>query len=84
LDIGFRIGNQGIAIFEIRPDWNNPSEIMEQPVAKATYVKTQECWKIYWMRADLKWHGYDLLPEVDTLEEFLDVVERDNFGCFWG
>lgn len=31
---------------------------MESPVAKATYVKTQNIWKVYWMRADLRWHAY--------------------------
>ncbi|MGH8716972.1 MAG: DUF3024 domain-containing protein [Burkholderiales bacterium] len=29
------------------------------PVAKATYVKAQDVWKVFWQRADLKWHRYD-------------------------
>jgi len=84
LDIGFRIRNQSIEIFEIRPVWDNPSDVMEHPVAKTTCVKSRACWKIYWMKADLKWHGYEPMPEVALLEEFLDAVERDPFGCFWG
>lgn len=54
LDLGFRLQGQSVELFEIRPVWDNPSQKMESPVAKATYVKTQNVWKVYWMRADLK------------------------------
>lgn len=57
---------------------------MESPVAKASYVKTQGIWKIFWQRADLKWHRYEPTPAVETLEEFLAVVEKDEYACFWG
>ncbi len=84
LDIGYRIENQSAVIFEIRPAFNNPSEIIEQPVAKATFVKRSDIWKIYWMRADLKWHRYKPNPDVDDLESFLSVIEEDQYGCFFG
>lgn len=84
LDLGFRVQDQSVEIFEIRPVWREPGKKMESPVAKATYVKTQDVWKIYWQRADLKWHSYDLNPEVETLEEFLAIVEKDECACFWG
>ena len=57
---------------------------MEHPVAKATYVKSQAVWKVYWQRADLKWHRYDPEAAVQTLEDFLAVVEKDEFCCFYG
>ena len=41
IDIGFRITGQSVEIFEVRPLWNDPQEIIHSPVAKATYVKTQ-------------------------------------------
>jgi len=84
LDLAFRIDGQSVLIFEVRPRWQKPEEVMESPVAKATYVKTQDLWKIYWMRQDLKWHSYPLLPQVDTIEEFLEEVELDPSACFWG
>ncbi|VAX28408.1 hypothetical protein MNBD_NITROSPIRAE01-583 [hydrothermal vent metagenome] len=62
LDLGSRIENQSVEIFEIRPQWDNPSNKIELPVAKATYVKTQKYWKVYWQRADLKWHLYEPFP----------------------
>lgn len=70
--------------FEIRPRWKEPDVKMERPVAKATFVRSQDCWKIFWMRADLKWHGYEPLPAVDSIEEFLVAVDKGEYGCFWG
>lgn len=84
LDLAFRIKDQSVEIFELRPRWKHPEEIMECPVAKATYVKTQGLWKIYWMRQDLKWHSYPLLPQVEFIEEFLEEVALDPSACFWG
>ena len=84
LDLGYRLKGQSVEIFEVRPRWDNPNEIMENPVARATYVKTQDVWKIYWQRADLKWHGYEPHPEAGSLEEFLKEVESDDYGCFFG
>ena len=84
LDIGYRIHNQSVIIFEIRPRWDNPDEVLQHPVAKTTYVKRAGRWKIYWMRADLKWHRYQPEPLVDQLVNFLDVVKEDEYGCFWG
>ncbi|RDH86841.1 MAG: hypothetical protein DIZ78_08115 [endosymbiont of Escarpia spicata] len=84
LDLSYRLKGQSVEIFETRPRRDNPKEIMESPVAKATYVKTQGIWKIYWQRADLKWHSYQPYPEAKTIEEFLDVVETDSNACFFG
>ena len=84
LDIGFRVTDQSLEFFEIRPRWNDPTEKTEQAMAKTTYVKKTKSWKIFWMRQDLKWHRYDPVPEVSTLEEFLLVVAKDANACFRG
>lgn len=84
LDLGYRITGQSVEIFEVRPMWNRPSEKMESPFAKATFVRTHNVWRIYWQRADLKWHLYEPTSEVAGLAEFLSVVEEDAHGCFWG
>lgn len=84
LDIGFRIKGQSVEIFEIRPMFLNPDLKMESPVAKATYVRSQRVWKVYWQRRDLKWHSYPAHPEVRILEEFLELVDEDALACFWG
>ena len=58
--------------------------MIERPLAQATWVKTQEVWKLYWQRADLKWHSYQPVATVSTIEEFCKTVDEDAFGCFWG
>lgn len=84
LDISYRLVGQSVEIFAIRPCWDNPQEKMENSIAKATYVKTQGVWKIYWQRADLRWHSYEPNPKVKSLEEFFTVVESDEHACFFG
>lgn len=84
LDLGYRITGQSVEIYEVRPAWKDPNEKMEGAVAKATFVRTQNVWRVYWQRADLKWHAYDPVPEVSALPEFLAVVEEDAYACFWG
>ena len=84
LDIGYKIENQSIIVFEIRPRWDNPAVIMEHPVAKTTYVKSKNYWKIFWMQADLKWHSYPPKTIVKSVKEFIKLVEEDRHHCFWG
>ena len=84
LDIGYRIDNQSVVIFEIRPKWGIPEERVESPVAKATFVKSRKCWKIFWLGSNSKWQGYLPMPVVDTLEEFLQAVSDDGDGMFFG
>jgi hypothetical protein len=84
LDIGFRLVGQSVELIEIRPQWDDPKIIREQAFAKATYVKAQNVWKIFWQRSDLKWHGYEPVPTVPTIEEFLSVVNQDEYSCFFG
>ena len=85
IDISFRISGQSFEIFEIRPQWNAPTKKIEDPVAKATYVKSKNEWKLYWMRADLnKWYGYKPFPVSKSLEKIFDVIGQDPDNCFWG
>ena len=84
VDIGYSIKDQSVELFEIRPTWNNPKEYREHPFAKSTFIKSKSHWKIFWQRADLKWHSYEPNPVVRTIEEFLSVVIEDEHACFFG
>ena len=84
LDLGYRVSGQSVEIFEIRPLWMDPDKKIEEAVAKTTYVKSRGVWKVYWQRRDLKWHRYDPNSVVKSLGEFLAVVDRDEYGCFFG
>lgn len=84
LDFGFRIIGQSLELFEIRPEWKKPEIKHKYPFAKATFVRAQDRWKIYWQRADLKWHLYEPVPEVSSVEDFLAIVKNDEYACFFG
>ncbi|MFT7673445.1 MAG: hypothetical protein ACI845_001856 [Gammaproteobacteria bacterium] len=84
LDFGYRIENQSVELIEIRPDWREPEKKMEQPFAKAMYVKNEKLWKIYRQGQDLKWHSYQPAPSVQYFEEFLTIVSEDANACFFG
>lgn len=85
LDLGFRLSGQSVEIFEIRPVWRGPPGAKhEGAVAKATFVRARNRWRVFWQRRDLKWHGYDPMPEVASIEDFLALVDEDRHSCFFG
>ncbi len=84
VDLSFRVVSQSVELFEIRAHWQDKEQKIESPIAKATFNKARKIWKVYWNRADLKWHSYKPVPEVASLEEFLALVEKDEYACFFG
>ena len=84
LDVNYKIEGQSVVIYETRPRWDNKKEYKDYAVAKATYVRSKNYWKVFWMRADLKWHAYLPAPTVKSLQEFTQLVKEDTHHCFWG
>ena len=84
VDLSFRIENQSVEVFEIRPRFERPKEKSESSQIKATHVRKSNIWKIYWKRADMKWHRYEPHPEADTLERVMEILDEDEYCCFRG
>ncbi|NQT78462.1 MAG: DUF3024 domain-containing protein [Bacteroidetes bacterium] len=84
VDLDYRIEGQSVYIFEIRPRWDKPEEKIESPIAKTTFVKAKNHWKIFWMRGNLKWYHYKPFPYVKKIAHFFEVVNKDELHCFWG
>ena len=84
VDIGYRIEGQSVIIHSIRPVWNDASRMQHSDVAKTTFIKAKNHWKVFWLRADLKGYAYDPKPTVKTLKDFVKLVEEDKDACFWG
>jgi hypothetical protein len=84
LDIAYKIVGQSVFIIEIRPQFNNPDKKIEIEVAKTTFIKASNHWKVFWLRSTLKWESYQPQPIVKSIEGFIEIVEKDEFGCFWG
>jgi hypothetical protein len=84
LDFGHRIKGHSVELFTTRPFWRDPKEKIESAIAKATYVRTTAIWKVFWQRADLKWYSYPPVPQVGSIEKFLEIVAEDKHNCFFG
>ena len=84
LDFGYKVVGHTVDIFEIRPDWQDKTETRHTPVARAKYIRTENEWRLYWRRADLKWHLYEPAPVHENLQDALAVVDQDAYACFFG
>lgn len=84
LDFGYSYDGKVVIFFEIRPLWDNPEEKIERELAKIRFVKTRKEWNLYWMRASGKWEAYEPFPKSSHLAKLLEVIKKDEFGCFFG
>ena len=82
IDIDYKIENQSIIIFERYKSIDKKP--IEGYIAKTTYLRNWDLWKIYWQRADMKWHLYEPKKEVKELADFIKIIEEDKYHCFWG
>lgn len=81
---GQRLDGLNIELFFARPSFFRPDQIIEKDIVRIQWVRARKIWKLYWKRADLKWHAYKPHPEAATLAEALRVVDEDASGCFFG
>ena len=84
VDIRANIKRQDVTVFSVRPAYSDPRRKTEYPLAEARWVGTRKVWKLYWMRADEKWHSYKPFPESPSIARLLAEVDRDPHGCFFG
>lgn len=84
LDFSYKLEGQSVELLEVRPDWRDKTVVHKTPFAKATFVKSGHYWKLYWRRANLKWHSYEPNPIASSLAETLAVVSNDEHCCFFG
>ncbi|QIL82959.1 DUF3024 domain-containing protein [Diaphorobacter sp. HDW4A] len=82
LDLPWTLEGQSVYLLEVRRLKDGRQH--ERSFAKATWVHTKIIRKIYWERADIKWHGYEPVAAVKSIQGFCDAVEADPYGCFWG
>lgn len=81
---GQRIENQSIELFLIRPAFQKKDEWTEDSIAKIRYIRSHNVWKIYWKRADTKWHPCQPNPQKQTLPAALAVISKVQHNCFFG
>ncbi len=81
---GRRVGTNYIELFFIRPSSRRPGEEIEESIAKVRYVRSRDVWRVYWKRADGKWHEYQSRREAKSLVSALKTIHKDPYGCFFG
>ena len=82
VDLTYKVYGQSVEIYEIRKVFDG--RIIDEPIAKTTFNRTNDTWKVFWQGADLKWHGYEPKKVVVSLKAFVKLVEEDKHFCFWG
>ncbi len=75
-----------ITVLECRPPWREASgpEWSRRGIARFHYSPSKREWTLYWMRADAKFHRYELIEPQEGIDPLLDEVARDPHACFWG
>jgi hypothetical protein len=84
LDMGYSWDGSVAMIYEIRPQWNKPENILHHAFAKIRYYKSRGEWKLYWLRANGKWEAYQPNPVATHLQKLLEEIKDDKYGCFFG
>jgi hypothetical protein len=80
----YSVKGHDVIIFEQRPWWDNTSEWSETPIAKLKFIRSADKWRLYWMRADLKWHDYPGLSSSHRLDDLVQEIDADPLACFFG
>lgn len=81
---GQRITERCIELFIARPAFKRPDKLIEEPIAKIQHMPRLRVWRIFWKRADGRWHHYQPCPEMDSLAAALRVIDEDANACFFG
>lgn len=81
---GQRFDSQSIELFLVRPSFADPKKPYEESIAKITYVRSKDEWRIYWKRASGQWERYPEAPAQPSLSKALEIVDEDAFYCFFG
>ncbi|MFA7686876.1 MAG: DUF3024 domain-containing protein [Moheibacter sp.] len=84
LDMGYSWDGSMVLLYEIRPQWDNPKNILHHNFAKIRFYKSRGEWNLYWPRAGGKWEAYEPYPVAKHLQKLLDVIEEDKHHCFFG
>ena len=71
-------------IVEVRVVGDDPSRWMEHGIAKLKFNRKLGEWKLFWLRASLKWERYEPLAASRELAVLVREIDRDPYGCFFG
>ncbi len=73
-----------MVIVERRPRWENKFQWAAKPIAKLKFIRSAHKWRLYWQRADLRWHEYTGLSSSDQIGDLVREIDTDPLACFFG
>ena len=79
----YRVDGNAVTVFERRPKWRGEG-FTEHGVARLRFVRRAGEWRLFWQRADLKWHSYTPLASSTELSELVAEIDADPHACFFG
>ena len=83
VSLEYRVEGHDVTVFERRRKWKGPG-FTEGGVAKLKYVRRAGEWRLFWRRADLKWHSYSPLASSTDLPTLVAEIDADPNACFFG
>ena len=84
LDMSYSIEGLSATVVTRRPFSDDPEDIVEEPIAMASYDKSTKMWRLYWQRADMNWHRYKPSQPTKHIDQICRIIDEDENGCFWG
>ncbi len=82
--VEYKIHGHDVVLYEVRPRWDDPTQFLEAPIAKLKLVRSRKIWRLFWERADMKWHKYEPLDSSKNITDLVNEIDADPYGCFWG
>ena len=82
--VDIQIEDQSVILYEIHKPFDGKGEDIFFPIAKATFQKSAEKWKLFWQMRDLKWHGYEPSLFHSDIESVFCSIDKDVLYAFWG
>lgn len=86
LRLSYETRGNSFTIFENRPPWHKDmgEEWTSSKVAQFRYIEGQGMWTLCWADRNGKWLLFEGTKPTSHIEELLNIVDEDSYGCFWG
>lgn len=79
-----KVRGNSVTLLESRPNFRNPKESAEIPIAQFRYDPDRNIWSLYSADRKNRWHFYENIEPTPNLSELLAAVDKDPTGVFWG
>jgi hypothetical protein len=83
VQLGFKIRENRVTLFEERPSYFDPDEWITIPVAQFRYDDQKNTWALYCTDRYSRWHRFKDIEPGSDFDALLHIIEEDATGIFW-